>query len=99
MSGILEGGWVALEEEGEEGEKKGLGQFTQMASCVPAVCQQNAEWRGERPISSHMHALSLAFHTPNAGPAKSGGQILLKPSLLLTHACGPLLHTPTHTLI
>lgn len=89
---------MVLEEEGGEGEKKGLGQFTRMASCVPAVCQQNAEWRGERPISSHMHTLSLAFHTPNPGPAKSGRQILLKPSLLI-HACGPLLHTPTHTLI
>lgn len=39
---------------------------------------------------------SLAFHNPSSGPAKSGRQILLKPSLLLIHACGLLLHTHTY---
>lgn len=44
-----------------------------------------------------MHTLSLAFHTPDPGPAKSDRQILQKPSLLLIHACGLLLQTHTHT--
>lgn len=48
----------------QKGGKNGLGQFSWTASCVPAVCQRNAEWRGERPIISHTHTLSLAFHTP-----------------------------------
>lgn len=44
--------------------------------------------------------LSCLSH-PNPGPGKSGGQILLRPSILLIHACGVLLHTltPINTLI
>lgn len=42
------------------------------------------------------HSLS-PFTSPNPGPAKSGRQILLKPSLILIYACGLLLHTPTQT--
>lgn len=82
------------------GEKKGLGQFTWMASCVPAVCQQNAEWRGERPIISHMHTLSLAFHTPNPGPCEIRRTDSAK-TITPRYACmwSPPAHTHSHALI
>lgn len=47
-----------------------LRQFTRMASCVPAACQQNAEWRGEGYLLSPTWRASAAFHTLNRFPEK-----------------------------
>lgn len=44
--------------------------MTWMASCVPAVCQQNDEWRGERPIISHMHTLLSRLSQPKPWPCE-----------------------------
>lgn len=67
----------------------------------PAVCQLCASRTlsgVEKGLLSPTCTHSLSPFTPQTlGPAKSGGQILLKPSLLVTHACGLLLRTPTHT--
>lgn len=66
------------------------------ASCVPA--ERWVAWRKAYYLP-HAHTLSRLSH-PKPQPAKSGRQILLKPSLLLIHACGlPPAHTHcTHTL-
>lgn len=48
-----------------------LRQFTRMASCVPAACQQNAEWRGEGYLLSPTRRASAAFHTLNRFPEKN----------------------------
>lgn len=53
-----------------------------------------ADWRKAYYLP-HAHT-PLPFHTPKPDPAKLGRQFLLKPSLILPHACGLLLHTPTH---
>jgi len=69
---------------------KRLGPFSGMASCVPAVLW--AAWRKPYYLS---YAHTISHQNPD--PAKLGRQILLKPSLILIHACGLLLCTPTYT--
>lgn len=89
---------MVLEEEGAEGwGKRGWDSLLGW----PAVCQLCASRTlsgVEKGLLSPTCTHSLSPFTPQTlGPAKSGGQILLKPSLLVTHACGLLLRTPTHT--